>query len=217
MTTKKARIGFIGAGWWATANHMTELAKRPDVELTAVCRLGKAELDTVKDAFGFEYATEGYRRLLADVDLDGVVVASPHTLHYQHARAALEQGLHVMCEKPMCTRGSEARELVRIAEEKSLHLLVPYGYHYKELVQEAKRRLDSGAVGTIQYVLSHMASPIKVLLTGGRFNVSEWGDPLQGACPRGQASPGLGRRWNNPVRLEPHGIAHQGPPDWWPV
>ena len=45
MTTQKARIGFIGAGWWATANHMAELAKRPDVDLTAVCRLGKAELN----------------------------------------------------------------------------------------------------------------------------------------------------------------------------
>ena len=191
MTTQKARIGFIGAGWWATANHMAELAKRPDVDLTAVCRLGKAELNKVKDAFGFEYATEDYRRLLTDVELDGVVVASPHTLHYQHARAALEQGLHVMCEKPMCTKGSEARELVRIAKEKGLHLLVPYGWNYKAPVQEAKARLDSGAVGTIQYVLSHMASPIKILLTGGRFNVSEWGDPLFEPDPATWADPNV--------------------------
>ena len=187
MTTK-ARIGFIGAGWWATSNHMPLLARRTDVELTAVCRLGEEELNRVKDAFGFRYATEDYRRLLEDVELDGVVVASPHTLHYQHARVALERGLHVMCEKPMCTRVKEAQELVRIARERGLHLLVPYGWHYKEFVQEAKRRLESGAVGTIQYVLSHMASPSWELLSGGSFgghgaemffepDATTWADP----------------------------------------
>jgi predicted dehydrogenase len=41
---KKLRIGIIGAGWWATFNHMPELAARPDVELAAVCRLGKESL-----------------------------------------------------------------------------------------------------------------------------------------------------------------------------
>ena len=77
---RKARIGFIGAGWWATANHMPVLAGRDDVELTAVCRLGADELQQVRQQFGFEYATEDYRKLLDEVELDGVVVASPaHT------------------------------------------------------------------------------------------------------------------------------------------
>jgi predicted dehydrogenase len=69
----------------------------------------------------------------------------------------------------MCTRGDEARELVRLAREKKVHLLVPYGWHYKAFVQEAKRWLDGGAVGQVQYVLCHMASPIRDLLTKGRF------------------------------------------------
>jgi predicted dehydrogenase len=186
MAERKARIGFIGAGWWATSNHMPIMAARKDVEMVAVCRLGKKELDRVKEAFDFEYATEDYGRLLDEVELDGVVVASPHTLHYEHARAALERGLHVMVEKPMCTRASEARELVRLAREKNLHLLVPYGWHYKAFVQEARRQLESGAVGRIEHVLSHMASPIRELLSGGQFRMGEmffepdsatWADP----------------------------------------
>ena len=163
MSKKKARIGFIGAGWWASSNHMPILSKRSDVELTAVCRLGEEKLHRVKGAFGFQYATQDYRSLLDDVELDGVIVASPHTLHYEHARAALERGVNVMCEKPMCTRADDARELVRLAQKQSLHLVVPYGWNYKHFVQEAKRRLDSGAVGTIEYLTSHMASPIRGL------------------------------------------------------
>ncbi len=46
---KKARIGFIGAGWWATSNHMPGLAARQDVELVGVCRLGQAELRQVQE------------------------------------------------------------------------------------------------------------------------------------------------------------------------
>src|SRR5262245_21809019 len=165
MATKKARLGFIGAGWWATANYMPLLAKRDDVELTAVCRLGKPELQQVKDRFGFRFATESAEQLVNYPDLDAVFVVSPHTLHYEHARLALERGLHVLCEKPMCTRGDHARELVRLAREKNRHLLVPYGWHYKPFVQEAKRWMDQGAVGRVQYVMCHMASPIRDLLT----------------------------------------------------
>ncbi len=169
----KARLGFIGAGWWATANHMPLLAKRSDVELTAVCRLGAAELEQVQKEFGFRYATENAEELVQFPDLDGVIVSSPHTLHYEHARLALDKGLHVMCEKPMCIKGDHARELVRLATEKGLHLLVPYGWHYKPFFHQAKRWLDEGKVGAIQFVLCHMASPIRDLLQGKRFLAEE--------------------------------------------
>ena len=109
--SSKARLGFIGAGWWATANHMPILAGRDDVELVAVCRLGLAELQQVKEKFGFRFATECAEELVRQPGLDAVVVTSPHTLHHTHGMLALEQGLHVMCEKPMCTRADQARDL----------------------------------------------------------------------------------------------------------
>jgi predicted dehydrogenase len=168
-TSRKARLGIIGAGWWATANHIPILQKRDDVELVAVCRLGKAELQTVKDRFGFSFATESAEELVRYPGLDGVIVTSPHSLHYQHARLALEQGLHVMVEKPMCLRGDQARELVELAAAKGRHLLVPYGWHYKPFAQQAKEWMSQGAVGEIQYVMCHMASSIRSLLQGKGF------------------------------------------------
>jgi predicted dehydrogenase len=169
MATPKARLGFIGAGWWATANHMPLLRQRDDVEFVAVCRLGRDELRIVQEKFGFAFATESAEELVNYPGLDAVIVSSPHTKHYEHARLALERGLHVLCEKPLCTRGAEARELVRLAREKQLHLLVPYGWHYKPFIQTAKQWMDQGAVGRIQYVLCHMASPIRTLLQGQGF------------------------------------------------
>ena len=172
-TQDKVRLGFIGAGWWATSNHMPVFAARDDVELTAVCRLGQAELEQVRDHFGFAFATQDYRELLAHSELDGVVVASPHTLHYEHARAALEAGLHVMCEKPLTTRAADARELVRVAAERNRHLLVPYGWHHKPFIQRAKALMDDQAIGEIEFALCHMASPIRALLSGEEVDVSD--------------------------------------------
>jgi predicted dehydrogenase len=203
MNPRKAHLGFLGAGWWATANHMPLLAQREDVEMSAVCRLGKSELDQVKNRFGFSFATENAEELVRHPGLDAIVVTSPHTLHFEHARLALEQGLHVMCEKPFCTRAEHARELVRQAREKNLHLLVPYGWHYKPFIRQAKTWLDEGALGTIQFALCHMASPIRILLQGGRFQVEgnsgqaggvlfepdpkTWADPVVAGGGYGQA------------------------------
>ena len=89
--TSRAKIGLIGAGWWATANHLPVLAERRDIELTGVCRLGIDELQQVKQRFNFTHATENYEELLEIPGLHGVVVASPHTLHHQHALAALKK------------------------------------------------------------------------------------------------------------------------------
>lgn len=164
----KARVGFIGAGWWATTNHMPVLEARDDVEMTAVCRLGADELQQVKSRFGFRYATESFEDLL-NMDLDAVVVSTPHSLHHEHALAAIERGLHVMCEKPLATTATHARELVEAADRKGVHLIIPYGWHYTAFIQEAKRRMELGAVGEVEFVLCHMASPIRKLLEGKRF------------------------------------------------
>jgi predicted dehydrogenase len=96
-TMTKVRLGFIGAEWWATANHMPLFQKRDDVEFAAVCRLGSIELEQVKERFGFRFATESAEELVRQ-PLDAVIVTSPHTLRFEHARLALERGLDVLCD-----------------------------------------------------------------------------------------------------------------------
>ncbi|TAK21404.1 MAG: Gfo/Idh/MocA family oxidoreductase [Chloroflexota bacterium] len=144
---------------------MPILAARSDVEFVGVSRLGADELRQVKDRFGFQIATEDVDELLR-ADLDGVVVTSPHTLHYAHARAALERGLHVMVEKPMTTNADQARELARLAAERGRHLVVPYGWNYRQYVTRARRWLDEGAIGRVEHVSLQMASALRGLLSG---------------------------------------------------
>ena len=99
----KARIGIIGAGWWAAANHIPVLKADPDCEIVAVNRLGARELAEVQRTFDIPQGFEDYREMLDAVPMDGVVVSSPHVFHYEHAMAALEKGCHVLVEKPLTT------------------------------------------------------------------------------------------------------------------
>ena len=194
--TRKARIGFIGAGWWATTNHMPLLHTRRDVEFVSVCGLDRKILHRCQRDFGFEQITSDYHDLLKQ-DLDGVIVASPHRFHAEHAIAALKAGCHVLVEKPFTIEARDAREIVDLAKQKRRHVLVPYGWHYRPLVTKAKELMESGVVGQIEFVLCHMASSLRNLMTGKAFdfkdgayvnaNLSTWSDPRISGGGYGQA------------------------------
>lgn len=182
----KARIGFIGAGWWATEIQLPFFAARDDVELVSVCRLGRAELELVRARFGFRHATEEYRELAA-LGLDGVVVASPHTLHAEHARTALAAGSHVLVEKPMATSAADARELVALAAARGRQIVVPMGWCFTGFAREAARIVRGGGVGEVRHVTLQMASSVGDLMggvglvetAGATFRppASTWADP----------------------------------------
>lgn len=188
---RKVRLGFIGAGWWATVNHLPLLSARDDVELVAVSRRDPVQLEIISERFGIPMATNDYRQLL-DQDLDGVVISSPHYAHHEHARAALERGLHVLCEKPMTLQPEEAWDLVELADEQRLHLLIPYGWHYKPFIEQAKVLMESGSVGRIEYALCHMASPTRDFFAGGGAVPSTWKPSITAPDPRTWQVPEFG-------------------------
>jgi predicted dehydrogenase len=198
----KARIGFVGAGWWATSFQMPFFVARQDVELVGVCRPGAAELELVRARFGITHATADFRELVA-LDLDGVVIASPHTMHYEHARAALEAGRHVLIEKPMATRGHDAWELVQLARRVERQILVPQGWSFTPYAREAARLVRGGAIGEVRHVVCQMASALADLFAGQPMAETEgalfrppsstWADPAQaGGYGWGQLSHALG-------------------------
>lgn len=184
---KRARIGVIGAGWWAVHNHIPVVAATGKAELSAVCRIGAAELARVKQAYGFAYASESVDALLGDVPLDGAIICSPHGLHYEHTSKALAAGLHVMVEKPMTTRSSDARRLVAIAAKAGKQILIPHGWNFRPYTARARELVQGGAIGRIRHVALAMASPAETLFSGQPYPGTEvdlfrppastWADP----------------------------------------
>ena len=159
------RVAVIGAGWWAVENHLPVLASRPDVEVRAVCRKGAARVEAVAERFGAPVATEDYRLLPWD-ELDAVVVSSPHGLHHEHTMAALDRGLHVMCEKPLAITAADAFDMARRAQEQGVVLLVPHGWQFLPQAAAAREWIREGRIGRLEHVVAQMASPARGLFSG---------------------------------------------------
>jgi len=162
----RARIGVIGAGWWATFNHLPLIEAHPEAELTAICRPGCAELKLIRERFSVPYACEDYRQMLAEVTLDGAIVASPHVLHAEHAAAVLAHGLHAMVEKPLATSAGAARALRAQAATSGRGLMVPHAWNYKPYALAARRMVADGRIGTLRHLVCQMASPLADLFAG---------------------------------------------------
>jgi predicted dehydrogenase len=137
------------------------------VEAVALCEPNEPKRALVADNFGIGQRFADFDAMLASTALDGVVIASPHVYHYQQARGALERGLHVLVEKPMTLRASEARALVQLAEAKQRVLLVDYPWNFAPHARWAKQQLLDGAIGPLRCVASHFSSSAAVLMRPG--------------------------------------------------
>src|SRR5438067_11059338 len=160
------RIGIIGAGWWATSVHLPSGKSHPEAILAAVQSREKAKAEKIARDFGAKHACASLEEILALNDLDAVIVSSTPNVHYAQARAALERGLHVLVEKPMTFTAEEARELVELAAQKELQLLVSCPWHFTAHGVEARRLIHSGALGEIKMISILMTNPVDKLLRG---------------------------------------------------
>lgn len=84
--------------------------------------------------------------------IEVVTIATPNNTHHQIAKAALEAGLHVICEKPLCFTTAEAEDLERIAKQRGRIVGVAYGYSGHQVIEEARALIASGALGKIRLV-----------------------------------------------------------------
>lgn len=163
---KPVRIGVIGAGWWATFAHIPAIKSHPHAELVAVQSRERAKAEKIVRDFGARHACTTVEELLALPDLDAVIIASTPNVHHAQAKAALQSGRHVLIEKPMTFTAPEARELVKLAREKNLQLLISCPWHYTRHGIEARRLIGAGALGEIKLISVLMTNPIDKLLRG---------------------------------------------------
>ena len=160
-----ARIGVIGAGFWAAYHYLPVYREHPDVELVGVVRKTEDGLDAFKREFGLEVATTSVDELLA-AGVDGVVVSSPHALHREHAVAALEAGVHVLVEKPMTVKLADAQAITAAARTAGRTAAVAYGWNYGRLAIWAKEMLEAGRIGRVTSVTAYKASSLTAVFSG---------------------------------------------------
>jgi predicted dehydrogenase len=140
------RVAVAGLGYWGPnlARNFDQLA-----ELAWICDTDAEALRTFAERYPQARATSDIDELLAEPELDAVVISTPVPTHYTLARQALEAGKHVLVEKPPAMRGSEMEELVQLSEERDLVCMPGHLLLYHPGVQKLKELVDAGLLGDV--------------------------------------------------------------------
>ena len=140
------RIAQIGLGQWGK-NLVRNFADLAD--LRWICDVDDARLREFATRYPTAHATTSVDELLADDELDAIVVATPVPTHYELSKRVLEAGKHVFVEKPPAMRGAEMEELCELAEDRGLVLMPGHLLLYHPGVQKLKELVDSGELGDV--------------------------------------------------------------------
>lgn len=145
------RIGLVGYGYWGP-NLARNFSAQPECALAAICERNSARAELARRQHPYATVTGEVDELIANESLQAILIAVPVSDHYELARRALLAGKDVLVEKPLTSTAAEARELIRIAEERGRVLAVDHTFLYTGAVRKIKELIESGALGKILYV-----------------------------------------------------------------
>jgi predicted dehydrogenase len=146
-------IAVVGCGYWGP-NFARNFNTLPDCHVAAVCDTDPARLTHMKKLHPGTDTSLSFEEVLDRSDIDAIVLATPTRMHYAMALKALEAGRHVLVEKPMARSVQECEELLQIAEDKGLILMVGHTFVYSPTVRKIKEIVHHGDLGELQYVSS---------------------------------------------------------------
>lgn len=153
----RLRIGVAGLGKMGLS-HFALVNAHPDTD-TVICDATGFLVDGLKRYLPNPIYRD-FEAMLAEEQLDAVVIATPSKLHAPMVDAALDKGLHVFCEKPFSLDPADSLRLAEKAEAAGRVNQVGYHYRYVGAFQETKRILDSGALGAISHVHAEAYGPV---------------------------------------------------------
>ena len=153
---KSYNWGIVGTGW--IAHEMGEALHKLHHKIDGVCDISLEKAQNYANEFQVSHAFASMQDMLEDEQLDIVYVATPHNLHYECIRAALQQGKHVFCEKVITVNEAQLREVKQLAKEKQLILMEGMTLYHMPLFKEVKHRINQGEIGSVKLVQVNFGS-----------------------------------------------------------
>jgi predicted dehydrogenase len=144
------RVGVIGCGYWGP-NLVRNFVEIANAQLVSVADVRTERLNHIQRAYPQVTGVQDYQELF-EMDLDAIVIATPPATHFKIAREVLDHGIHVLVEKPITQKSEQARELINLASEKDLVLMVGHAFEYNAGVQKLKNMVDENELGEIYYI-----------------------------------------------------------------
>jgi predicted dehydrogenase len=173
MEIRKVGMAMIGCGQIARA-HLRAIAKIPNAELVGAMDIAEEKAQIAADEYGGKLHTK-VDSVLTDGEVDAVVLALPHHLHYPVAVKSAQAGKHVLVEKPMALNVAEARGMVDAADAAGICLMVGQSTRFRPEVWTAKSVIDSGKLGKMQQCICQRAWFLQKLSTKWRYSRQQCG------------------------------------------
>jgi predicted dehydrogenase len=146
----KPRVGFLGVGWIGR-HRMEAMLAEGAIEAAAVADPSpEMAAEALKLAPDAEHAAS--LDALLDLDLDGLVIATPSAMHAEQSIRALERGVAVFCQKPLGRTEAEARAVVDVAREADRLLAVDLSYRFTEGARRVRELVQAGELGRVYAV-----------------------------------------------------------------
>jgi predicted dehydrogenase len=162
---RKIKMGLVGGGRGAFIGGVHRMAAALDGQIELVCGAFSSNPEKSKAsaedffiaperAYGsFEEMIKAEKQLPEDVRMDFVSIVTPNHLHFAPAKMALENGFHVVCDKPVTFTLAEAKELEKLVEETGLIFALTHNYTGYPMVKQAKAMIKNGEIGAIRKVV----------------------------------------------------------------
>lgn len=151
LAEAKVRVGIIGTSWWVDLMYVPSLLSHEAVEVVAVCGRNLQRAQEVASKFGAPRIFQDYRQLIKESRCDAVVIATPDDLHCEMTIAAIEAGLHVLCEKPLAGNASDAMLMHDRATAAGVQHMVLFTWRGQPHWRYAKHLIESGFIGRCRH------------------------------------------------------------------
>lgn len=145
--SKQVRVGIVGTSWWADLMYLPSLQHHPQAQLAAICGRNQRRANEIATKYGIPQVFTDYHAMIEQGQLDALIVATPDDLHYPITLAALDAGLHVLCEKPLAYTAEQARVMVEKAEAAKVKHMVFFTNRWFPHVQYVQKLIAEGLLG----------------------------------------------------------------------
>lgn len=149
--SSSVRVGLVSTSWWAEEMFLPSLQSHPQAEVVAICGRNRSRAEEIAARYGVPAVYTDYQRMMDQGGLDAVVVAVPDDLHYAVTMAALDAGLHVLCEKPLAADAGQAQAMAERAVAAGVKHMVLYTFRWMPQLQYVRDLIDAGYVGRLYH------------------------------------------------------------------
>jgi predicted dehydrogenase len=155
--SRAINIGVVGCGYWGP-NLIRNFRSLPDANMKLMCDLSDQRLGHLKSLYREVGVEKDFKQLLKGSEVDAVVISTPVGQHYRMAKASLLAGKHTFVEKPLARSSAECEELIALAEQQGVVLMVGHTFLYSPAVRRMKEMIDKGMIGKLQYISANRSN-----------------------------------------------------------